>query len=96
MKIRVNKSELIRIGNKLNSNADDLHLEIEKINNIINALAGYWEGKDRDRCVSVIKNTYLVNLNTVKKRIESYGNYLKEVSKIYDEVDNTYMKKRIK
>lgn len=96
MKIRVNKSELKRIGNRLISNATDLHSEGQKINSIINEMAGYWEGKDRDKCVTIIKDTYLVNLERVKKKIESYGKYLDKVISAYEEVDNSYMRKKIK
>lgn len=96
MRIRVNKSELKRIGKKLNSNAADLHSEGQKINNIVNEMAGYWQGADRDKCVNLIKDTYLVNLERCKQRIDSYGNYLGEVPNVYDQLDNAYMRKKIK
>ena len=96
MKIRVNKSEIKRIGKKLSSNANDLHNEGQKINNIINEMAGYWEGEDRDRCVSLVKDTYLVNLERFKQKIDAYGNYLGEVPNVYDQLDNSYMKRKIK
>jgi uncharacterized protein YukE len=96
MKIRVNKSEIKRIGKKLSSNANDLHNEGQKINSIINEMAGYWEGEDRDRCVSLVKDTYLVNLERFKQKIDAYGNYLGEVPNVYDQLDNSYMKRKIK
>ena len=96
MKIRVNKSELKRMGKQLISNANDLHSEGQKINSIINEMAGYWEGKDRDKCVTIIKDTYLVNLERVKKKIDSYGRYLEKVPSAYEEVDNSYMRRKIK
>lgn len=96
MKIRVNKSGIKRTGDKLVSNAEKLHTEGQKINAIINELAASWEGKDRDKCIAVVKDTYLVNLGRLKSKINAYGKYLQQVPKAYDEVDNTYMKKKIK
>lgn len=95
-KIIVNKSELKRMGAKLISDANSLHSEGQKINSIINEMAGYWEGKDRDKCVTVIKDTYLVNLDKEKNRINNYGEYLKKIPNAYDELDNSYMKRKIK
>ncbi len=95
MKIKVNKSALKKVGKQLVSDADDLGSEAAKINSVINELAGYWVGEDRDKCVSVVKDVYLENLGKAKKRMESYGKYLQKVPDAYDEVDNTFMKRKI-
>lgn len=96
MKIRVNKTGIKNVGKQLSTDAEKLHSEAQKINSIINELAGYWEGADRNKVVGIIKDTYLINMEKAKKRIGSYGEYLQKVPGVYDTLDNAYMKKKIK
>lgn len=95
MKIRIDKPGLKKIANQLKTNAKNLHSEGEKINTIINELSEYWQGEDKDRCVSVTKDTYLVNLEKEKSRIESYAAYLEQVPKLYDDLDNKFIARKI-
>lgn len=95
MKIKVSKSTVKKVGTNLMSNAEDLHNESKKINMIFDDLSSVWQGKDSEACINCMKEFYLPNLEKVCNKINSYGEYLKSVPEVYEEVDITFKSKKI-
>ena len=95
MRIKINKSEIKRIGQKLCENADEIRTQKRNIDSVFNDLASAWEGTDYEACHEIIEENFLPGLEKTCVAIDGLGNYLRKVPATYDSVDNVFKSKRI-
>ena len=94
MRIKINKGEVKRVGQRLCGSADDLRSQKKEFDTIINSLSDVWIGTDYTVCRDIIDEKLLPSLEKAAVAIEGLGNYLKRVPATYDAVDNVFKSKK--
>ena len=92
MRIKINKTQIAKIGYELNEQAEEIERQQKNINNIINDLSNAWRGTDYNTCRSIVEEKLLPGLNKASTAIDDLGNYLRKVPATYDSLDNKYKK----
>ena len=95
MDIKINKNEVVKMGNRIISESSDFSNEIKKFNNAIEKINIAWQGDDSLKYINVMRDKYIVGLKELADVIEEYGDYLKNVPEAYSILDETFSSKNI-
>lgn len=95
MRIKVDKSKLLKVSNNLKNNSDLLEKEKFNILNIFEELSNAWIGNDYDVLYKKINDIIIPIVNKEIEAIDNLGIYLSKVPKVYDSLDDIYKSKQI-
>lgn len=95
MNINIKKSSVTNSGKQICDAALDFSSDIKKLENIINNINVAWDGVEALKYVNLLKENYIVKLNELADDLQKYGEYLINVSKVYDLLDETFASKNI-
>lgn len=95
MNISIKKSSVRDSGKQICDATLDFSSDIKKLENIINNINSAWDGADALKYVNNLKESYIVRLNELAANLENYGEYLINVAKVYDLLDETFSNKNI-
>ena len=94
-RIKINKTSVRSVGQRLNENASDIrHLKMI-VNDIVNDMSTAWEGTDYDAMRDKVTDKFLPSLEKSSEAIDGLGNYLKKVPAGYESLDSVFKIKKI-
>ena len=95
MKIIVDYRDLDKKGDILIEKADDFKIYINQMSNQMEKLGRFWNTDESHEFQNDIKEGYISTFLKLQDILLDYGNYLKDVSKAYQNLDNIFSSKRI-
>ena len=95
MKIIVDYRDLDRKGDILIEKAEDFKIYINQMSNQMEKLGRFWNTDESHEFQNDIKEGYISTFLKLQDILLDYGNYLKDVSKAYQNLDNIFSSKRI-
>ena len=95
MKIIVDYRDLDRKGDILIEKAEDFKIYINQMSNQMEKLGRFWNTDESHEFQNDIKEGYISTFLKLQDILLDYGNYLKDVSKAYQNLDNIFSNKRI-
>lgn len=95
MDINIKKSSITNSGKQICEASLDFLSDVKKFETIINDINNAWNGADALKYVNKLKESYVNRLNQLGENLKEYGEYLINVSKVYDLLDETFANKNI-
>ena len=95
MKIIVDYRDLDRKGDILKEKAENFKIYLSQMSNSIDRLGRFWNTNESHEFQNDIKEGYISTLLKLQDILLDYGDYLKNVSNAYQELDNIFSNKRI-
>ncbi len=95
MDINIKKSSITNSGKQICEASLDFLSDVKKFETIINDINNAWNGADALKYVNKLKESYVNRLNEFGENLKEYGEYLINVSKVYDLLDETFANKNI-
>lgn len=89
-KIMVNPEKLIYTGGRIKEKAELLIDLIQKIKKNTEKLNNCWKGTDSEKYSKIIYEYYIPMLEKLTKELGTCGEFLKETSSTYQELDEKY------
>lgn len=93
--MKINQNEITKSANVILENVKNFEQEIKNLNNVIEKINVVWNGSDSLKFVNTMKTTYSKELKQLANDITDYGEYLKNVPKAYETLDEIFSKKNI-
>ena len=87
MQIVANKEEISKRGIQIIELSGEYGQKIKEIKNLSEKIKECWRGQDADTYVMMMAEKCIPALEQVNKVIENFGNYLKQIPKIYDTLE---------
>jgi|GEM_PF-6402723 len=89
-------SELIESkAKKISEIADEFEANIKSYNELANSLTDSWSGKDQHVYFDYVEQVNIPALNTLLRAIRTYSDYLNQVPKTYETLDDSFKTKKI-
>ena len=95
MDINIKKSSITNSGKQICEASLDFLSDVKKFETIISDINNAWDGADSLKYVNKLKESYVNRLNELGENLKEYGEYLVNVSKVYDLLDETFANKNI-
>ena len=95
MDINIKKSSITNSGKQICEASLDFLSDVKKFETIISDINNAWDGADALKYVNKLKESYANRLNEFGENLKEYGEYLINVSKVYDLLDETFANKNI-
>jgi len=90
MEVVVNDRQILNLSKRLNNSAKELENEIKQIKNITSNISTSWTGNDALKYIEIIEKKYILGLEELQEKIESYAKYLENVPGAYELLDEIY------
>ncbi len=91
----MNSEKMQKIADEILSSVNNFSNCIKNINNIVEDISQAWVGIDATKYVKAFKEKNIPELNHLSEILNDYGNYLKQISTIYECFDEIYSSKNI-
>lgn len=95
MEVNIEESGVLKIATQIMDDAKSLYAEVNKLNATIDTINTAWNGNDALKYVNVMREKYIVGLQELKKIIEDYSLYLKNIPEAYSCLDESFKGKKI-
>ena len=93
--INVEYDNLRETGNNIINYSDLFRKEVLKIESNIEKLSYIWQGKDANKYIKKIQETYIPKFHKISDILNEGGKYIVNVEKGYELLDSTYASKKI-
>ena len=81
-KLKVNFVELHKVGEKLDSKADEFENERKRMETLVSDIPNAWKGEDSTKLVNTFNN-YLESLKSETNYLREWSNFFKSASSMY-------------
>ena len=95
MKVTINKSSITDVSKTILENVEYLQSDIKKLEEVINSINTAWDGADALKYINTMRDKYIVQLNELIDVIQKNGEYLSNIPKAYDLLDETFSNKNV-
>ena len=93
--IKINSYYVSKLGEQLINYGSDLESDIQKLIAAIESLEKVWTGEDSKNYCNIMLGINIKEIEKIKDLIKNYGEYLKNVSNVYKELDIVFSSKSI-
>lgn len=95
MRVTIQNDMINNKANSIMTNIDDLYSYLNELDDLISNINVAWRGNDVLKLVNSMREKYIKETRNLLEELQEYQDYLSNIPKAYELLDETYSNKNI-